>query len=556
MFVRKAFCGFSADDQGSVTIWNLFWLTGLLCLMGLALDVTAAMNAKARVQTIADAAAHAAAIDLFPLPETAVDSALTYAGLNDAARASVRSTDVAVGYWNRATRAFEAKGAPHVNAVRVIAGRDDERGNALGTSFLRLAGFHLWDIAAVSTAMIVDDLSLIHRCRTNGFVAGGETELTSNNILIGNLCLHGEAALKINSNNVITCGILLSTPDADRWKTGRPPSGIPPEECNTDYRSMSDHEMLEQAVAYGSFPSTAQLEYDNVRKILDAFISKGVVNDPFSAIPPYITGHATVDPNTFNNDSKQGELVPGTLYVVSCAGTNKKLQPQGIIRNIGIYTDCVVDVPKDKDVSDAKPARTTGTPGSEPVCDPDTSDCEEVPWEAEIAYGASCAEAVAAGFEAYETLLDTAAGETYRDGVSADEQTEPCAIEPGANGLWDNVFLFTTANADGDRSQKSVTFPNNMQLGRIDGCSEGGGVRLYSGGSIQTPSGTVIHGSQFVALGDVQMAAKASGAHGLNVAAAGDIKFSAQGQLGGCDAAEELLQSDVVITVRPIAIVQ
>ncbi len=178
-----------------------------------------------------------------------------------------------------------------------------------------------------------------------------------------------------------------------------------------------------------------------------------------------------------------------------------------------------------------------------------------MPWDSEIAYDFTCAQAISAGFESYGTLMDTAPGRTYRDGVSTDTYTQPCGIEPGANGLWDNVFLFTTAYEDGNRSQKAITFPNNMQIGRIDGCAEGGGVRIYAGGTVDTPSGTMIHGSQFVLLGDAKFAAKASGTQGVTIAAAGDIQFSAQGTLGGCPAAEHLLESDVVITVRPVAIV-
>ncbi len=65
-----------------------------------------------------------------------------------------------------------------------------------------------------------------------------------------------------------------------------------------------------------------------------------------------------------------------------------------------------------------------------------------------------------------------------------------------------------------------------------------------------------MHGSHFVLLGDASLAAKADGTHGLTVEAAGDITYSAQGRVGGCASDEDDLASDVVVTVRPIAIVQ
>jgi uncharacterized membrane protein len=58
------------DQRGSVSIWNLFWLVGFLFwlvgflgIMGLAVDISAAMNTKARLQAVADAASHAGAVD-------------------------------------------------------------------------------------------------------------------------------------------------------------------------------------------------------------------------------------------------------------------------------------------------------------------------------------------------------------------------------------------------------------------------------------------------------------------------------------------------------------
>lgn len=544
------------EERGSATLWNLFWLTGFGVLLGLGIDTSAAMNVKARLQTVADAAAHAAVIDIFPVADDAIDTAVAFALQNeDDHEDVVTDTDVMLGYWNGETRTFETGDVPYLNAVQVVATRDGSRANALATTFLRLAGFDNWDINAVATAIYHDDMSLIHSCRTNGYVAGGETAVTANNVLIGELCMHGEGSLRIASNNIITCGSQLSTPSAEQWKSGQPPSGNPPEECRTDYLEMSDAEMLEQAAVYGSLPNTAELEYENVKKMLDAFIANEEINDPFHVIPPYITRVENIDPNRFRNDSRDGRLVPGTLYVISCGGAGQNLQPEGIIQNVGIYTDCEVNVAKDRHVSNVKPVRTTGNITNDQICDPDELACEEVPWAAELAYDFTCADAVAEGFETYQTMLDTAPGETYRDGVTVDTDEELCGIEPGANGLWDNVFLFTTANADGDRTHKSVTFPNNMQIGRVDGCTEGGGVRIYSGGSVETPSGTMIHGSHFVVLGDVRLAAKASGTQGVTVNAAGNIQFAAQGRLGGCRGEEEYLESDVVITVRPIAIV-
>ena len=552
------------DECGSATIWNLMWLVGFGALLGLGVDTTAAMNAKARLQTVADAASHAAAMDLFPISADAVATAVSYGEKNiPNFEGVVAESDVTLGYWDRDARTFRTSDVPYLNAVRVFAKRDDNRSNALATSFLHMAGFDSWDIAAVAVSTYFGDQSLVDRCRKNGLFAGGNVTLTANNTITGDYCIHGETGFRITQNNVVTCGVELSTPSASGWlsQSVPTPSGSPAG-CSTAYETLSNEQMIDQAFVYRSIPSRAELEYQTVKKMVDAFVSGELDNDPFNAVPPYLTDVSTVSASTFNSLSSSGNLSPGTLYVVSC-GAGGTVQPRGLVRNIGIYTDCVINVSKDPQVSTVKPNKvqgnsetTTTTTTTATLCDPDVETCTTTPWLAEIVTPAlDCDSAIAAGYEPYATLLDTAAGRTYRDGETVDTVAQTCAMEPGANGLWDNVFVFSTAFESGDRSQKAVTFPNNMQLGRIDACSEGGGVRLYAAGSLSTPSGTIVHGSQFVLLGNAKFAAKADGTYGMTVEAVGDIEFAAQGKLGGCSPDERDLASDVVFTVRPVAIV-
>ena len=277
-----------------------------------------------------------------------------------------------------------------------------------------------------------------------------------------------------------------------------------------------------------------------------------------ATVPPYITRPETVSPSEFNRLSRNGKLEAGVLYDVECGGSNKGLEFSGIVRNIAVFTDCSINVRKDKDVSAAKPTKTVS--GTKVLCDPDDSTCDSTEWLAEIRPDDwSCDASISKGFEKYQTKPDTAGEGTYRDGTQDTDHgqvwSEDCGIEPGANGLWDNVMIFTSNREDGNVEQKAVTFPNNMQLGRVDGCTEGGGVRIYSGGSINTPSGTVAHGLQIVTLGSVMFAAKADGAWGINIQAAGDIKYTANGMMGGCEIDPDSGESEVVITVRPIALV-
>ena len=461
----------------------------------------------------------------------------------------VRDTDVETGWWDHEARTFDTSDPYRVNAVRVIATRDTSRSNALNTSFLGVLGFLAWDINAIATAAPLE----LHKieCRANGLFAGGTMEQTSNNSVRGPYCMYGDTSFKISQNNVIECGVLLMTPDPSTYHNGTPP--VPTSSCNEDYVNLTSDQMIAQSFAYGTLPVVADLEYQNAKAVLQRYVDGQPVNDPFRVIPPWVTNVQSPSINKFNNDARKGDLVPGTLYNVSCSGSNKKLELTGFVQNIAVFTDCEIRVDKDKDVSALKPLKTES--GKKALCDPDDKTCSNTDWLAEIdPANWSCDLAIAAGFESYTTGLDTAGSGTYRDG-STDSSAQACGIEPGANGVWDNVLVFTSHLEGGNVDQKAITFPNNIQLGRIDGCTEGGGVRIYSAGSVDTPSGITAHGVQIVTLGSVQFSAKANGAMGLNIQAMNDIKYTANGLMGGCDPEKNAGATEVVVTVRPVALV-
>ena len=543
-----------SDDRGSVTLWNLFWLSGFCLILGIGLDVTTAMHTKARLQTVADASAHAGVYDIAPDTADAVVTAVDYSFTNMPKIADVvNDTDVVVGWWDHDTKTFDTDSPKAYNAVQVIATRDNQRMNPTDTSFLGIVGFHAWDINAVALAASLEITQI--DCRANGLFAGGRMEQTSNNTIVAPFCVYGDTSFKISQNNLIQCGVQLITPSTDTFHNGTPP--VPVEDCDKNYGGLSNDQMIAQSFRYAELPIVADKEYENAKRILEKFALGQDYNDPYRVIPPYLTSVDSPSVSAFNNLAKQGNLVPGTLYHVTCGNSNKRLELTGIVQNIGVYTDCKIAVKKDTDVSEVKPTKTESGSNNPNLCDTDQSDCAATDWLAEITENYwSCDAAVAADFESYTTELDTAGGNTYADGETVDLVAEECGIEPGANGLWDNVMIFTSYQGNGNIDQKAITFPNNMQLGRIDGCKEGGGVRVYSAGSFATPSGTTAHGLQVVTLGSFQLAAKANGVMGINVQAMGDIKYTANGLMGGCPVDPDAGMSEVVITVRPVALVQ
>ncbi len=113
---------------------------------------------RSHLQRTADAAA-LAGISQLPDEAAARTEALQYADLNMASAdhgTVLASSDVVAGNWDGGTRTFTPAGTP-VNALRVIAKRSQDNGNAAPTFFARILGFDSVDIvtSAISARLPV-----------------------------------------------------------------------------------------------------------------------------------------------------------------------------------------------------------------------------------------------------------------------------------------------------------------------------------------------------------------------------------------------------------------
>lgn len=571
----KQFAKFLRDESASVSIFNLIMLLFFCMIMGLAIDFSAGIKAKTRLQHVADTASHAGVMDLSPDPGNAIVTALNYGAANMSwVPFVVKSEDVELGYWEPSTRTFYNSGLTQYNAVRVFSNRLNDRQNAVDLTLLAAVaswtGLEGWDVRAHSISSYGEFPECLAK---DGMYAGGTMEQTSNNTIKGPYCMYGDTLFKISQNNLIDCAVDLMTPSPDNYQNGTPPTGTSDIVCDQSMMATyTSQEMIEKAFSYQTMPVIARDEYNMANAVLGAFAAgkrpwnfttvNGLevpeINDIHRIIPPWMNdSYGPINAATFNNMVKNGTTVPGTLYHVVCGNSNKNVVLTGIVQNLGVYTDCPVDVQRDKDVSAVKPTKTSSGTNPANLCDPDTSDCLGTEWVAEIeeAYW-HCEDAVAQGFEKYQTKVDTTSGlvlpyGTYKDG-GLDYTAQECGIEPGANGVLDNVLVFTSAKAD-QPQQDGIKFSNNIQIGRIDACAEGGGVRFYTAASTHTPSGTTLHGVQFVALGSIFLAAKANGVMGTTAYAEENIKFTANGLMGGCP--DDSNGSERVLSSRPIAIV-
>ena len=119
-----------------------------------------------------------------------------------------------------------------------------------------------------------------------------------------------------------------------------------------------------------------------------------------------------------------------------------------------------------------------------------------------------------------------------------------CQITIGANStVWDSVIISRSGPNPGPGSlnlgDANITAAAGVQLGKPDGCAEGGGVQLFSNATIHTSSSTSIDGVQMVALGDIFLGARDMGVNGISAQSGGTIKMTSNNMFGLCSGAVE-----------------
>lgn len=205
------------DEAGAMTFWLLVWTIGFLAFAGLAIDLTNAYRTRALLQSTADAAAHAGAMELLKsnsaanVPSRARQIALM--NLDTSVYGdTVKLGDVEVGVWDGAS--FTPGGAP-ANAVRATARRAEANGNALPTSLLRIIAIADLDVAADAVAVLS-----YPDCPDDGIIARGQAKFTAQNAFSGDVCIHSQTELQISGVDAVSSGTVFSAPDIRQHNQG------------------------------------------------------------------------------------------------------------------------------------------------------------------------------------------------------------------------------------------------------------------------------------------------------------------------------------------------
>lgn len=156
LFVRF-FRNFRRNQQGNVLIVMGASLGVIAGVGGLAIDMGNAYVLRGQLQRTADAAA-LAGVSKLPNSGQALITARDFAVKNmpTADHGTVLANqDVVAGNWDGGSRTFTAAGVP-VNALRVIAKRSQDNGNAAPTFFTRILGVNSLDIEVSAVALSGD----------------------------------------------------------------------------------------------------------------------------------------------------------------------------------------------------------------------------------------------------------------------------------------------------------------------------------------------------------------------------------------------------------------
>ena len=517
------------DESGVSTVWALYWTVIFLVMAGFVIDAANAYRYRIALQATADSSA-LGAIMSYREPqyyneyiggaetdeeirgrEVAKKVALSIMG-EKMNKVVVGDSQIVFGDWNGAT--FNPDADPDdVDAAKVTALRSRANGNELNTLLLNMfGGLEAWDVGAVAIAHYYKELCP----QKEGIMAGNTLNLSSGNLFYGDLCLHGEMKVDMQSANdfndeaVLTygldgevcmgmgnCGedvVLASNPELD----GRmePKTDLMP-----DVPEM--FEKFKDAIA----DPVGAMEKDHLIEYIPEALFASV--DTETALPTALHTNPATDgadafrvttfdgngtPNGNGGDDFEAYLADSTLWVDHNAAptgftengdpiypaATKPMQPNTIYEVFGCSGDKTITFRND--------------------------------WLTDIVFVTDCRVDFASDTLMTGTTILTSWGDP-----SYDTALTPLSQENDYKG------------------SAAFTGSSGTQIG--DGSCEDpwGASKLIAAGDITFGSGVHVNYSQLLTKGDLTIAAQGDGTTGTTAWAWGDVNLTSLGSWQGCD---------------------
>ena len=202
------------SEDGSASIWSIFWMTMMMIVSGFTLDVSNAYRVRALLQATADASA-LAAVRALPDAEAARTVAMDLAQVNMPVSGNgtvVLPSMVQIGAWDRETNTFEAGATPY-DAVKVVAARGNGAGLDVPTFLVGLLGKQSWQIAASSTARVRSGVGSGSQSLCPGaiLISTQDFQMGGNNTLTDGVCVHGEVSVHFGGSSYFTEDVRISS---------------------------------------------------------------------------------------------------------------------------------------------------------------------------------------------------------------------------------------------------------------------------------------------------------------------------------------------------------
>ena len=347
---------FLNDEHGGGTVMGLLWFMLLVGITGMAVDTTNGFRNRTMLQATADAAVLAAVIDL-PDEAAALASAVasSQANMPDELYGPVLvAGDVEIGAWRVAVRDFEEgevvvdaldpAGGLFPDSVRVTLHQTAANANAVPVNFLRIMGLQSWDVNVEAVAQ-----RYLPDCLTDGLVARGIVDISSNNGFINEICIHGQQGVEMQNHNDYELGVNVSMPDLD-YQLVIPTGG------------MESNPGLLEAVREQSFEPRMVNHINEIMAdilALEAYVMPSYIDTEGGGgggdgdgggfcLGAGCTGTTTSTPLTVEvRDEKWdfADAAPGNVYHIQCSNNKTVGIPNGTeLWEVVIVADCLIGV--------------------------------------------------------------------------------------------------------------------------------------------------------------------------------------------------------------------